>query len=32
MPWESFAKFDDEELIGLWMYLQTLPPVETAAQ
>jgi mono/diheme cytochrome c family protein len=32
MPWGSFAKFDDEELVGLWMYLQTLPPVETAAQ
>lgn len=32
MPWKSFAKFDDDELIGLWMYLQTLPPVETAAK
>lgn len=25
MPWESFGKFGDEELRGLWMYLQTLP-------
>lgn len=32
MPWQSFAKFDDDELIGLWLYLQTLPAVETAAQ
>lgn len=24
MPWESFAKFDDDELRGIWMYLQTL--------
>lgn len=26
MPWESFAKFDDEELKGLWMYLSSMPP------
>lgn len=32
MPWESFAKFDDDELVGLWMYLQSLPPAETASQ
>lgn len=25
MPWESFGKFTDEELIGLWMYLQSQP-------
>jgi len=32
MPWQSFAKFDDDELIGLWMYLQTLPPQQTASE
>lgn len=32
MPWESFGKFDDEELRGLWMYLQTLPAGETAEE
>jgi mono/diheme cytochrome c family protein len=26
MPWESFGKFDDEELQGMWLYLQSLPP------
>lgn len=31
MPWESFAKFDDAELQALWMYLQTLPAVETSS-
>jgi len=30
MPWESFGKFDYEELQGLWMYLQSLPAMETA--
>jgi mono/diheme cytochrome c family protein len=32
MPWQSFSKFDDQELIALWMYLQSLPPSETANQ
>jgi len=26
MPWESFGKFDDEELQGMWLYLHSLPP------
>ena len=30
MPWEAFAKFDDDELKGLWMYLQSLPAVSNA--
>jgi mono/diheme cytochrome c family protein len=30
MPWESFAKFSDDELKGLWMYLQNLPSLPTA--
>ena len=25
MPWRSIGKLDDEELQGLWMYLQTTP-------
>ena len=25
MPWQSFAKFDDVELKGLWMFIQSLP-------
>jgi cytochrome c553 len=25
MPWESFAKFDDQELQAMWMYLESLP-------
>lgn len=29
MPWQSFAKLDDDELRGLWMYLQSLPAEET---
>ena len=28
MPWEAFGKFDDDELKGLWLYLQSLPPQE----
>jgi mono/diheme cytochrome c family protein len=31
MPWESFGKFEDEELQGIWIYLQSLPPRETAS-
>jgi len=29
MPWQSFAKFNDDELKGLWMYLQSLPAVSS---
>ena len=32
MPWPSIAKLEDEELQGLWMYLQSLPPREAATQ
>lgn len=32
MPWESFGKFEDDELRGLWMYLQTAAPGETAEE
>jgi mono/diheme cytochrome c family protein len=28
MPWKSFSRFDDDELKGLWMYLQSLPAKE----
>lgn len=26
MPWQSFARFSDDELKALWIYLQSLPP------
>jgi len=29
MPWEAFARLDDEELKGLWMYLQSVPAVSS---
>jgi hypothetical protein len=29
MPWESFSKFSDDELIGIWLYFQSLPPTPT---
>jgi mono/diheme cytochrome c family protein len=32
MPWESFSKFHDDELKALWLYLSSLPPVETVAE
>lgn len=32
MPWESFGKFDDDELMGLWLYLQSLPARETTTE
>ena len=32
MPWRSFGKFDDDELRGLWIYLESLPLAETAAE
>lgn len=28
MPWKEFGKLDDDELSGLWMYLQSLPPTQ----
>ncbi len=28
MPWKIFSKFSDEELKAIWLYLQSLPPVE----
>ena len=30
MPWEAFSKFGDDEVKGLWMYLQSLPAVSDA--
>jgi mono/diheme cytochrome c family protein len=27
MPWKSFAKFNDEELQAIWIYLQSMPAV-----
>jgi cytochrome c553 len=27
MPWEAFAKYSDDELKALWMYLQSVPAV-----
>lgn len=32
MPWESFGKFSDGELKGIWMYLQSLPAATAATQ
>ena len=26
MPWKEFGQLDDDELKGLWMYLESLPP------
>lgn len=31
MPWESFGKFTDDELRGLWMYLQSGPVAGTGS-
>lgn len=31
MPWESVGKLDDDELRGLWLYLESLPPQPTTA-
>jgi len=30
MPWKAFAKLNDDELKGLWLYLQSLPPREAS--
>ncbi|HJS27995.1 MAG TPA: c-type cytochrome [Anaerolineales bacterium] len=32
MPYESFGKFSEDELSGLWLYLQSLPALETPAE
>ncbi|HEX6386533.1 MAG TPA: c-type cytochrome [Anaerolineae bacterium] len=32
MPWESFGNFEDDELRGVWLYLESLPPRQTAAE
>jgi mono/diheme cytochrome c family protein len=32
MPWTSLRKLDDGELRGLWLYLQSLPPVQTTEE
>jgi hypothetical protein len=29
MPWETLGKLTDEEMKALWLYLQSLPPVES---
>ena len=29
MPWDVYAKLTDDELKGLWLYLQSLPPQES---
>jgi mono/diheme cytochrome c family protein len=29
MPWESFSNFTDDELTGIWLYLNSLPPTPT---
>jgi hypothetical protein len=29
MPWPIFAKFSDSELRAIWLYLQSLPAIET---
>jgi mono/diheme cytochrome c family protein len=30
MPWKSIGQMTDAELTAIWLYLQSLPPVETA--
>jgi mono/diheme cytochrome c family protein len=32
MPWQSVGKLDDEELRGLWLYLESLAPQQTAVE
>jgi cytochrome c553 len=32
MPWQKIAEMSDEDLQAIWLYLQTLPPVQTASQ
>lgn len=28
MPWEAFSKMSDDELKAIWMYLQSVPPMQ----
>jgi hypothetical protein len=28
MPWKMYAKASDEDLMALWLYLQSLPPTD----
>jgi len=28
MPWKSMGQMSDDELKAIWLYLQTLPPVQ----
>jgi len=30
MPWKSFGKMSDDELRAIWLYLESLPALETA--
>ncbi len=32
MPWKDIGKMTDDELKALWMYLQSLPKLETATK
>ena len=29
MPWKNFAKFNDAELKAIWLFVKSVPPVET---
>jgi mono/diheme cytochrome c family protein len=29
MPWKDFSKLSDDQLKAIWLYLQSLPPIET---
>jgi len=29
MPWKSFAKMTDNEIIAIWLYLKSVPPKPT---
>jgi mono/diheme cytochrome c family protein len=32
MPWQSFTKMSDEELSAVWLYLQSLPVLDTSVE
>ena len=32
MPWRMIGKMTDDELKAIWLYLQTVPPVEVTPQ
>ena len=32
MPWKSMSRHTDEELHAIWLYLRTVPPVESPAR